>query len=65
MDINRMSELEFRIMIIKILAGLENSIEDTKEPLSREIKEIQSNQVKIKKAINEMQSKLEVLTAWI
>ena len=52
MDISKMLELEFRIAIIKIPAGLEKSIEDTRESLSGEIK---SNQVKIKKAINEVQ----------
>ena len=54
MDTNK-PELEFKIMIIKILAGLVKSIEDTRESLSGEIKELKSNQVKIKKAINEMQ----------
>ena len=55
MDISKMSELEFRIIIIKILTGLEKSIEDTRESLSGEIKELKSSQVNIKKAINEMQ----------
>ena len=50
-----MSELEFRITIIKIAVGLEKSIEDTRESLSEEIKELKSNQVKTKKVINEMQ----------
>ena len=49
------SELEFRITSIKILAGLEKSIEYTKELLSGEIKELKSNQVDIKKDVNEMQ----------
>ena len=62
MDISKMSELEIRIAIIKILAGFEKSIEDTGESLSGEIK---SNQVEIKKAINEMQQKMEALTARI
>jgi len=51
----KIPELEFRIMIVKILAGLEKSIEDTRESLSGEIKELKSNQVKITRAINEMQ----------
>ena len=38
MDISKMSEPEFRIMIIKILARLGKSIEDTRESLSREIR---------------------------
>ena len=42
MDVSKMSELESRIMIIKILVGLEKSIEDTRESLSGEIKELKS-----------------------
>ena len=38
MDISEMSELEFRIMLIKILAGLKKSIEDTRESFPGEIK---------------------------
>ena len=41
MDISRMVELDFKITIIKIIAGLEN-IEDTRESLSGEIKELKS-----------------------
>ena len=40
MDISNISALEFRIMIIKIVAGLKKSIEDTRESLSQEIKEL-------------------------
>nr|XP_054368908.1 uncharacterized protein C1orf50 homolog isoform X2 [Mirounga angustirostris] len=54
-DINTMLEVEFRMMILKILAGLEKSMEVIKETLSGEIKELKSNQVEIKKAINEVQ----------
>ena len=50
-----MSEVEFRITIIKILAGLEKDINNTRESPSGEIKELKSNQVKIKKVINEIQ----------
>ena len=41
-----MSELEFK-MIIKTLARLEESIEDTRESVTGEIKELKFNQVKI------------------
>ena len=39
-DISKISELEFKTMIIRILAGVEKkkSIEDTRESLSAEIK---------------------------
>ena len=53
-DISNMSELEFRMTILKVLAGLEKSMEDTNESLSgetkslsREIKELKSHQVEI------------------
>ena len=60
MDISKMSALEFRITIIKLLAGLEKSIKDTRESLSTETK---SNQAEIKNALTEMHSKLDDLTA--
>ena len=42
-DISKMSELEFKTMIIRILDGLSKSIEDTGETLSAEIKELKSS----------------------
>jgi len=60
-----MLELEFRMTILKILAGLEKSMEVIRETLSGEIKELKPNQVEIKKAISEVQSKMESLTARI
>ena len=41
---------------------MKTSREDTRESFSVEIKELKSNQMAIKKAINEMQSKMESLT---
>ena len=57
-DISKMSELEFRTTIIRILAGVEKSIES----LPVEIKEIKSNQDEIKNAIK-MQSQINATTA--
>lgn len=59
MDISKISELEFRIMIIRLLAGLTKRIKDTRESLSAEIK---SNQVEIKNALTEMQSNMDART---
>ena len=42
-----MSKLEFKTMMIKILAGLQKTIEDTRESITVEMKEIKSNQTKI------------------
>ena len=64
-DISTMSDLEFRIITLKILAGLEKSMEVIRETLSGEVKELKSNQVEIKKAINEVQSNMGALTARI
>ena len=52
LDYNLRSESQFRSTIIKLLVALEKSIKA----------EIRSNQAKIKNQLNEMQSKLEVLT---
>ena len=47
-----MSEPEFRSMIIRTLAGVENRLES----LSAEIKEVKPSQNEIKNAITELQS---------
>ena len=51
-DTSKMCEPEFRIMIIRIQAMVEKSIES----LSAEINEVKSSQDKIKNAITEMES---------
>ena len=54
-----MSELKFRITIIRILAGVEK-----KHIIpSAEIKEVKSSQDKIKNAVSEMQSQMDAMTA--
>ena len=60
--IGNMSDLEFRMMILKVLARLFKGMEDLRETLSGgiealsgKIKELKSNQVELKKAINEVQ----------
>ena len=59
--ISKMSEIKFRAMIIRILAGVEKSIEDTRESLCTEIKE--SSQDEIKNAITEMQTRMHATMA--
>ena len=56
-----MSELEFRIMMIRILAGVKNRFES----LSAEIKEVKTSQDEIKNAITELQSWMDAATARI
>ena len=57
-----MSDPEFRMKILKMLAVLEKGMEDIRETLSGEIKslsgeieELKFNQVEVKKAINGVQ----------
>ena len=54
-----MSEPEFRITIIRILAGVKNRLES----LSVEIKEIKASQDEIKNAITELQSWMDAAAA--
>ena len=59
LDYNSMSESQFRITIIKVLVALEKKHKGFKRLMTAEFR---SNQAKIKNKLNEMQSKLEVLT---
>lgn len=61
-DISNMSDPEFKAIIIKILAGLEKSIGDIREMHIIEIKELKTNQAKMKNAINKIQSQLDIMT---
>ena len=50
-DINNITESEFRIIVIKLIAGLENSIEDSRESLATEIKGLRNSQEELKKML--------------
>ena len=58
-DTSKMFEPEFRIMIIRILAGVENILES----LSVEIKQVKASQDEIKYDITEMQSRMDAAAA--
>ena len=65
-DLNNITESEFRIIVIKLIARLENSIEDSRDSIGTEIKGIRNSQEELKKnAINELQNKMERTTARI
>ena len=59
MDYNSTTESQFRSAIIKLLVALEKSIKDSRDFMTAEFR---YNQTKIKNQLNEMQSKLEILT---
>ena len=46
-DINNMPDPEFKTTIIRILAGLEKSIEDIRESLTAKIEELKTSHAKI------------------
>ena len=54
-----MSEREFRIMTLRILAGIKNRLESH----SVEIKEVKASKEKIKNAITEVQTQMDATAA--
>ena len=62
-DINNISEQKLRITVIRIRAGLEKSIGDNRESLAAEIKDLRTSHKESRNAINEMQNKLDAVTA--
>ena len=49
-DLNNITEREFRITVIKLIAGLENSIKDSRESLATEIKGLRNRQEELKRS---------------
>ena len=60
-DIRKISEIEFKTIIIRILTGLENSIEGTRESLTTKLKELR-NRPKIKNAVTDKQYGMDAVT---
>ena len=58
-DINNISEKEFRLTVIKLITGLEKNIEDSREYIAAEIKDLRNSHSELRNAINEMQNKLQ------
>ena len=61
-DINNISEQEFRITVIKLIAELVKHIEDSRESTAAEIKDLRNSHNELRNAINEMQNKLDTVT---
>ena len=51
-DISNISEQEFRSIVTRLTVGLHKSIEDTRETLAAEIKDLNTSQAKIKNCYN-------------
>ena len=64
-DLSNVRENEFKIIVIKLIAGLEKSIEESRESIATEIKGLRNSHKELKNAINEVQNKMEAAIAWI
>ena len=64
-DLSNITEQEFRIIVIKLIAGLEKSIENSRESIATVIKGLRNSHEELKNAINEVQNKMEAAIAWI
>ena len=50
-DLSNITEQEFRIIVIKLIAGLEKSIEDSRESIATEIKGLKNSHDEFKKML--------------
>ncbi|KAF0878545.1 LORF1 protein, partial [Crocuta crocuta] len=64
-DISSITEQDFKTIIIKLITGLANSIEDLKETMATTNVENKNRHDELKIAINEIHNKLEVSNARI
>ena len=48
-DLSNIMEQEFRLIVIKLIAGLEKSIEDSRESIATEIKGLRNSHEELKK----------------
>ena len=51
-DFSNITEQEFRIIVIKLITGLEKSIDDSRESIATDIKGLRSSYEELKNAIN-------------
>ena len=64
MDITKFSEMEFRVTMVKMMCRLEKTInENINENIESLRAEMRASLAEIKKAMNQMQSKLDTLKA--
>ena len=53
-DVSNVPDVEFKATIIRILIGLEKSMEDSRETFTTEIIKLKNNQAEYKNAITEI-----------
>ena len=63
MDVTKLSEMEFRVKMVKMMCRLEKSIkENVNEDIESLSTETRANLAEIKNSMSQMQSKLKALT---
>ncbi|KAF0872186.1 LORF1 protein, partial [Crocuta crocuta] len=63
-DITNITEQQFRTIVIKLIAGLEKSMEDIRETIATKTMELKNSCDELKNAINEIHDKMEAYNAW-
>ncbi|KAF0875346.1 LORF1 protein, partial [Crocuta crocuta] len=64
-DISNITEQQFRTIVIKLIAGLEKSMEDIRETIATNTMELKNSYDEFKNAIHEIHNKMEASNAWI
>ena len=64
LDVSKLSEMEFRVTMVKVMCGLEKIINENVNENTESLRaEMRANLEEIKNSMSQMQSKLEALTA--
>ena len=58
-EIGSLPEKEFRIMVVKMIQNLGNTMEKIQETFNKDLKELKSKQTVMKNTINEIKNSLE------
>ena len=64
-EIGSLSEKEFRVMIVKMIQNLGNSIEKIQETFNKDLEELKSKQTMMNNTINETKNTLEGINSRI
>ena len=64
-DLSNATEQVFRIIVIKLITGLEKSIEHNRESIATDIRVLKNSHEELQNAINEVQDKMEMAIARI
>ena len=64
-EIGSLPEKEFRIMVVKMIQNLGNTMEKIQETFNKDLEELKSKQAMMNKAINEIKNSLEGINSRI